>query len=32
MRTGLFLLAGFLLLGTCVILARLFSRCRPSSP
>ncbi len=25
MRTGLFLLAGFLLLGVCVILARLFS-------
>lgn len=31
MRTGLFLLAGFLLLGTCVILARLFSSNYPAA-
>ncbi|HEY7642348.1 MAG TPA: hypothetical protein VH814_21620 [Steroidobacteraceae bacterium] len=31
MRTGLFLLAGFLLLGTCVILAKLFSSHYPGS-
>lgn len=31
MRTGLFLLAGFLLLGVCVILARLFSTNYPAA-
>ena len=31
MRTGLFLLAGFLLLGVCVILARLFSSNYPGA-
>ena len=31
MRTDLFLLAGFLLLGTCVILARLFSSSYPAA-
>ncbi len=31
MRTGLFLLAGFLLLGVCVVLARLFSTNYPAS-
>jgi hypothetical protein len=31
MRTGLFLLAGFLLLGVCVILARLFSTNYPGA-
>jgi hypothetical protein len=31
MRTGLFLLAGFFLLGTCVILARLFSSNYPAA-
>lgn len=32
MRTGLFLLAGFLLLGACVILAKLFSTHHPGAP
>jgi hypothetical protein len=31
MRTGLFLLAGFLLLATCVILGRLFSSNHPGA-
>ncbi len=31
MRTGLFLLAGFLLLGVCVILAKLFSSNYPGA-
>lgn len=31
MRTGLFLLAGFLLLGVCVILAKLFSSNYPAA-
>lgn len=31
MRTGLFLLAGFLLLGVCVIMARLFSANYPGA-
>ena len=31
MRTGLFLLAGFLLLGVCVILAKLFSANYPNA-
>jgi hypothetical protein len=32
MRTGLFLLAGFLLLGSLVVLAKLFSENYPSAP
>ena len=31
MRTGLFLVAGFLLLGACLIIARLFSENYPSA-
>ena len=31
MRTGLFLLAGFLLLGACVVLAKLFSAQYPAA-
>lgn len=32
MRTGLFLLAGFLLLGAAAVLARLFAHNYPSAP